>query len=168
MEEQVQKVNYHKYKSIGSQILGFPTEEYQNWWTLTNMEGGEEHEYLKQGNYVRLKHLNSGLYLAVNYAGSAMDKSHYEVSLSSIGALGADTKNSLFKINKDSGKEGVTYLKSQNFYSFIDQKYNTAIFSSDLKLPEWGDGHNAVSATKDIRNRNVFWKISKIFGEEGI
>ncbi|KAI9303692.1 Dolichyl-phosphate-mannose-protein mannosyltransferase-domain-containing protein [Cunninghamella echinulata] len=157
------------------QVTLYPHRDENNWWTIykhNTEEVNDEIEYVKNGDIVRLIHGDSSKRLhSHNHRPPMTDlEYHNEVSTYGFPDFEGDA-NDYWRVEiidhdkKDpESKDRLRTLHSK--FRLIHAMEGCALFSHDVKLPEWGWGQQEVTCIKNGKLPKTIWYIESTMNDK--
>ncbi|ORZ25448.1 Dolichyl-phosphate-mannose-protein mannosyltransferase-domain-containing protein [Absidia repens] len=149
------------------QVTLYPHRDNNNWWVINKQDTDQINgiEYIKNGDIVRLKHNDSSKRLhSHNHRPPITDKaSHNEVSAYGFIDFGGDA-NDLWRVEITGhdkydpvSKDRLRTIHSK--FRLVHVNENCALFSHNVKLPDWGWGQQEVTCNKEGKDPKAVWSI---------
>ncbi|KAI7904603.1 Dolichyl-phosphate-mannose-protein mannosyltransferase-domain-containing protein [Cokeromyces recurvatus] len=159
----------HNYPagSKQQQVTLYPHRDDNNWWTILKVNDVEPTgiEYIKDGDIITLKHLNSDKRLHSHEIRPPMTdlEYHNEVSCYGFDNFTGDS-NDQWRVHIISGEksdpESTKRLRTiHTKFALVHVMTHCSLFSHPVKLPEWGFGQQEVTCIKDGKVEKTVWYV---------
>ncbi|KAL9938310.1 hypothetical protein V8E36_002933 [Tilletia maclaganii] len=156
-----------RISSQGQQVTGYPHNDTNNWFQLIPTRNIPDSPIgarsLRNGDKIRLLHVNTESYLMTHDVASPLTSTNTEFTTTT--ANDTETyENTIFEIRVDSESEGnmKTIVSKADLLHIIHMPMRVSLYTYESKLPEWGYGQQEINGNKNALDKKAMWWIDDI------
>ena len=157
-----------RVSSQGQQVTGYPYNDTNNYWQImpgdiVDLENQEPGHQVKNGDFVKLRHLVTDTYLLSHDVASPYYPTNQEFTTVALDQANGERYNdTLFEIKIENGKPGQQLKSVSGHFKLIHVPTRVAMWTHTTPLPDWAYKQAEINGNKNIQQSSNIWYVEEV------
>ncbi len=157
-----------RVSSQGQQVTGYPYNDTNNYWQIlpgdiVDPENQEPGHQVKNGEFVKLRHLVTDTYLLSHDVASPYYPTNQEFTTVALDQANGDRYNdTLFEIKIENGKPGQQLKSVSGHFKLIHAPTRVAMWTHTTPLPDWAYKQAEINGNKNLQQSSNIWYVEEV------
>lgn len=157
-----------RVSSQGQQVTGYPYNDTNNYWQImpgdiVDPENQEPGHQVKNGDFVKLRHLVTDTYLLSHDVASPYYPTNQEFTTVALDQANGERYNdTLFEIKIENGKPGQQLKSVSGHFKLIHAPTRVAMWTHTTPLPDWAYKQAEINGNKNIQQSSNIWYVEEV------
>ena len=157
-----------RVSSQGQQVTGYPYNDTNNYWQImpgdiVDPENQEPGHQVKNGDFVKLRHLITDTYLLSHDVASPYYPTNQEFTTVALDQANGERYNdTLFEIRIENGKPGQQLKSVSGHFKLIHAPTRVAMWTHTTPLPDWAYKQAEINGNKNIQQSSNIWYVEEV------
>ena len=157
-----------RVSSQGQQVTGYPYNDTNNYWQIypgdiIDPENREPGRQVKNGDFVKLRHLVTDTYLLSHDVASPYYPTNQEFTTVALDQANGERYNdTLFEIRIENGKPGQQLKSVSGHFKLIHAPTRVAMWTHTTPLPDWAYKQAEINGNKNLQQSSNIWYVEEV------
>ena len=157
-----------RVSSQGQQVTGYPYNDTNNYWQIfpgdiVDPENQEPGRQVKNGDFVKLRHLVTDTYLLSHDVASPYYPTNQEFTTVALDQANGERYNdTLFEVKIENGKPGQQLKSVSGHFKLIHAPTRVAMWTHTTPLPDWAYKQAEINGNKNLQQSSNIWYVEEV------